>query len=167
MKTIEQIAKAKKRTPRTVRNWIAIYETENGRLGNWQGNARVFSDEEIALFAPAATEPVEAEPAYEVINPEPVSSVNIAYQPPRAPAPALVKVENLNVNVTVVQKDVDALDRESDTLKGITATAFDALKGLMTDELVGDIRLARSQNRQAVAAAQATAATQAVGAIAS
>jgi adenosine/AMP kinase len=167
MKTIEQIAKAKRRTSRTVRNWLATYEANNDRLGSWQGNARVFSDEEISLFAPAVTEKAEAEPTYEVINPRPVGEIVIDRQAPRTPAPALVAVNIETLNISIPQQDVEALDGQTDALKGVASHAFNALQSVMTEQLVGHIRLAQAQNLQAVAAAQATAATQAVGAIAS
>lgn len=166
MKTISQIAKEKGRTDRTVRSWIKAYETGYGGVGSWKGNARVFSDEEIAAFCPEI-EDATPEPVYEVINPDPAYSVTYSNESPRQSAPALVPVNIENLNITIVQQDTDSLVGQAEQLKGITANAFGALQNVMTERLVGQIRLAEAQNIQAVAAAQATAATKAVGVIAS
>lgn len=165
MKTISQIAKEKGRTDRTVRSWIKAYESSQGGVGSWRGNARVFSDDEISAFSPDV-EDATPEPVYEVINADPAYTVTYDNQAPRTAAPALVPVHIENLNITIVQQDTDSLLGQAEQLKGITASAFGALQNVMTERLVGHIRLADAQNQQAVAAAQATAATKAVGAIA-
>lgn len=165
MKTISQIAKLKGRTDRTVRSWIKSHEENYGGIGAWKGNARIFTDEEISAFCPEV-EDATPEPVYEVINPDPVYSVSYSNESPRQSAPALVPVNIENLNITIVQQDSDSLIGQAEQLKGITANAFGALQNVMTERLIGQIRLAEAQNQQAVAAAQATAATKAVGAIA-
>lgn len=165
MQTIKQIANAYTVSDRTVRTWLKLArkDAEGEAIGSYEDGRLVFTPHEVQLLASYGRQAEPgSEPAVEVLTPE-LEAEMVTIEPRQQQAGPLITFNIQHVTVVNRRTDTTDLDTEADTFQAVTRNAFQGIAQHLTDDLVGMIRSAKSQNRHAVLGAQAAAGTAAVG----
>jgi transposase-like protein len=165
MKTIKQIAKAHGVSDRTVRAWLtqARKVLGNDGIGGYEDGRLVFTSDEVNTLASYGRQAVPgSEPSVEVLTPDIEPDQVLAIEPVQSQAPALFSFHIEHLTIQTPRTDTTAIDTQADQYQAISQNAFGAIAQHLTDDLVGMIRTAKSQNRHGVLGAQAMAGTAAI-----
>lgn len=165
--TVKQVAARYGKTTRTVRNWMSLYKKEMGHeLGVVVKSARRFTLEECEILRSYGVKPgceIQGELVEDFtpgFTPSPSEVTDLV--PQESEGQALLNFTFSSVQVRTRNEDLTQLEDQTDLFEDISKAAFKAAGQYLSNDLIGSLKLAAAQNRNAIAGLQAKAATDAI-----